>query len=72
MLINKETPTKAEVSRPSSRVSLPVLSNKEAEKYRKNQSEINKSNFKNQQEKNDMKDRLFKMKIFETIKCKKA
>lgn len=58
-------------------MSLPVLSNKkEPEKSRKNQSEANKSNFKNQQEKaptkNDLKDRLFKMKLYETIKCKKA
>lgn len=73
LLVNKETPTKAEANRPPSRMSLPVLPNKEVEKYRKNPSEINRSNFKNQQEKDSpLKDRLFKMKIFETIKCKKA
>ena len=72
LLISKETPTKTEVSKPPNRMSLPVHPAKEVEKYRKNPSDINKSNFKNQDKDLNMKDRLFKMKIVETIKCKKA
>lgn len=72
LLINTETPNKAEVNKSPSRMSLPVLPNKEVEKYRKNPSETNKPNFKNQEKDSIIKDRLFKMKIFETIKCKKA